>query len=148
MSGGGLLIGLGEFGVVWSGGFGSKERTKFALSDLTICWICWTGNGIGLVRTATTAFLLCQTVHTILTPFTSASSASFTPNLHHRHTDRRSRKSSRRAVLCLPKPPLHHTPKLTAIEVAGVVRGAWKHTGAAVTTIQRGLCVGWLDLGV
>ena len=53
--------------------------------------------------------------------------------LHHRHTDRRSRKSSRRAVLCLPKPPPHHTPKLTAIEVAGAVRGAWKHTGAAVS---------------
>ena len=53
--------------------------------------------------------------------------------LHHRHTDRRSRKSSRRAVLCLPKPPPHHTPKLTATGVAGAVRGAWKHTGAAVS---------------
>nr|POE52370.1 hypothetical protein CFP56_66431 [Quercus suber] len=35
--------------------------------------------------------------------------------------------------LCLPKPPPHHTPKLTATEVAGAVRGAWKHTGAAVS---------------
>ncbi|KAF3962695.1 hypothetical protein CMV_012825 [Castanea mollissima] len=33
----------------------------------------------------------------------------------------------------LPKPPPHHTPKLTTTEVAGAVRGAWKHTGAAVS---------------
>ena len=35
--------------------------------------------------------------------------------------------------LCLPKPLLHHTLKLTAIEVAGVVHGAWKHIRATVS---------------
>ena len=35
--------------------------------------------------------------------------------------------------LCLPKPPPHHTLKLTATEVAGVMLGAWKHTGAAMS---------------
>ena len=38
------------------------------------------------------------------------------------------------AVLCLPKPPSHHTPNHTATQVTGAVRGACKHTGA---TIQR-----------
>nr|POF14487.1 hypothetical protein CFP56_15366 [Quercus suber] len=37
------------------------------------------------------------------------------------------------AVLCLPKPPPHHTLKLTTTEFVGVVRGAWKQTGAAVS---------------
>nr|POE62167.1 hypothetical protein CFP56_66652 [Quercus suber] len=72
---------------------------------------------------------------------TSASSASFTLNLHHRHTDRRSRKSSRHAlfflwgcvILCLPKPQPHHTQELTATELAGAVCGAWKQTGVAVS---------------
>ncbi|KAM4086544.1 hypothetical protein ACJW30_10G109600 [Castanea mollissima] len=49
-------------------------------------------------------------------PFTSFTSASFTPNLHHCH---------RRTRTC--------RPKLTATEVAGAVRGAWKHAGAAVS---------------
>nr|POF14488.1 putative lrr receptor-like serine/threonine-protein kinase [Quercus suber] len=52
------------------------------------------------------------------------------------------RKSSRHAlcfllwgcaILCLPKPPPHHIPKLTATEFVGAVRGAWKQTGAAVS---------------
>nr|XP_023908042.1 uncharacterized protein LOC112019757 [Quercus suber]POF16225.1 hypothetical protein CFP56_47841 [Quercus suber] len=70
-------------------------------------------------------------------------SASFTPSLHHRHTDCRSRTISKKiefspsplgcVVLCLPKPPPHHTPELTATEFAGAVRGAWKQTGAAVS---------------
>ena len=63
------------------------------------------------------------------------------------------RKSSRRAlcfllwgyaVLCLPKPP-HHTPKLTAREVAEAVHGAWKHTGAAVSHDLK-ICFSWFSL--
>ncbi|XP_050281763.1 uncharacterized protein LOC126722664 [Quercus robur] len=42
------------------------------------------------------------------------------------------------AVLCLPKPPPHHTPELTATEFAGAVRGAWKQTGAAVSQRPKG----------
>uniref|UniRef100_A0A7N2LLA8 Uncharacterized protein n=1 Tax=Quercus lobata TaxID=97700 RepID=A0A7N2LLA8_QUELO len=42
-------------------------------------------------------------------------------------------KASSLFHLCLPKPPPHHTPKLTATEFAGAVRGAWKHTGAAMS---------------
>ncbi|KAF3952552.1 hypothetical protein CMV_021905 [Castanea mollissima] len=70
----------------------------------------------------------------------------FHANLHH-HTDRWSRKSSccalcfllwGCAVLCLPKPPPHHTPKLTATKVAGAVRGAWKHTGVVVSHDPKG----------
>ncbi|KAK7846319.1 hypothetical protein CFP56_008109 [Quercus suber] len=41
--------------------------------------------------------------------------------------------------LGLPKPPPHHTPKLTATEVSGAVRGAWKHTGAAVSHDPKAL---------
>uniref|UniRef100_A0A7N2LSI5 Uncharacterized protein n=1 Tax=Quercus lobata TaxID=97700 RepID=A0A7N2LSI5_QUELO len=49
------------------------------------------------------------------------------------------------AVLCLPKPPLHHTPELTATEFAGAVHGAWKQTGAAVSHDPK-LCLGILEL--
>ena len=41
------------------------------------------------------------------------------------------------SILCLPEPPPHHTPKLTATQVAGAVRGACKHTGTAVSHDQR-----------
>ncbi|KAK7830816.1 hypothetical protein CFP56_027922 [Quercus suber] len=90
------------------------------------------------------------------------SSASFTLNLHHRHTDRQSRMRRRRksschalcfllwdcAVLCLPKPPPHHTPNLTTIEFAGAVCGAWKQTGAAVShdPKETGMSNAWYEV--
>ena len=42
-------------------------------------------------------------------------------------------KASSLFHLCLPKPPPHHTPKLTATEFAKAVHGAWKQTGAVVS---------------
>ena len=54
-------------------------------------------------------------------------------------------KASSLFHLCLPKPPPHHTPKLTAKEVVGIVRGAWKHTGAAVSHDPK-VCFSWFSL--
>ena len=64
------------------------------------------------------------------------------------------RKSSRRAhwflfwgcaVLCLPKPPPHHTPSHTATQVTGAVRGACKHTGATAS-YDPTVCFSWFSL--
>ena len=42
-------------------------------------------------------------------------------------------KASSLFHLYLPKPPPHHTPKLTATEFAKAMHGAWKQTGAVVS---------------
>ena len=85
-------------------------------------------------------------------------SASFRPNLHHRHTDRRSRTISRKkefspcpllpplgcVVFCLPKPPPQHTLEPNNFEEEEFV-GAWKQTGAAVSHDPK-VCFSWFSL--
>ena len=60
-----------------------------------------------------------------------AFTSSFTPNLHHRHTDRRSRMISRKKEFS-PNPPPHHTPEQNNFEEEEFA-GAWKQIGAAVS---------------
>ena len=87
-----------------------------------------------------------------------AFTSSFTPNLHHRHTDHRSRTISRKkefsscpllpplgcAVFCLPKPPPHHTLESNNFEEEEFV-GAWKQIGAAVSHDPK-VCFSWFFL--
>ena len=79
-------------------------------------------------------------------PLPSCRTSSFTPNLHHRLTDCRSRTILRKkefllcplhpplgcAVLCLPKPPPHHTPEQNDFKEEEFTE-AWKQTGVAMS---------------
>ncbi|KAK7845447.1 hypothetical protein CFP56_009283, partial [Quercus suber] len=66
-----------------------------------------------------------------LTPFTLASSASFTPNLHRRHTDRRSRTISKKKEFspCPLLPPLGLCRPLLAQTSTTPHTEAYRHRG-------------------
>ena len=69
------------------------------------------------------------TASTSFTPFTSTSSASFTPSLHHRHTDRRNNFEEER-VLAVP-----------STSSSGVVK--WVNFFVS-ENCETGLCVVWV----
>ncbi|KAF3956459.1 hypothetical protein CMV_018406 [Castanea mollissima] len=107
-----------------------------------------------------------QSSHVTLTASSASSHHSSASSLPSRRTSTTAtqiagaegfRRSSRRAlcfllwgcaVLCLPKPPPHHTPELSSTEFAGAVRRAWKQTRAAVNHDPKRLLQKLLQLKV
>ena len=72
-----------------------------------------------------------------------AFTSSFTPNVHNRHTGRRSRMISRKKEFS-PKPPPHHTPEQNNFEEEEFA-GAWKQIVAAVSHDPK-VCFSWFSL--